>query len=208
MQTRGIECKNMNVVATAYDNFAIDLMEKIAKSKTVREKRYVSLVKISAEPSDEILIQIKEVKALLEENREKQKKLTDLYLAREIGQEIFSQSQLPLKLDDDRYKKKIQALEMKMIEREDSLTYNTLLYTILDGFPRVKNNLTISEKKAVLRLVFKKIIIREGVITEVDLYEPFKSVISQVEIECLIKQVKPKIRQRNPVCTYARSDAR
>jgi len=98
----------MNVVATAYDDFAIALLEKIARSKTVRDRRYVSLVKMSADPSDDVLKQIKEVKALLDENREKQKKLTDIYLAQEIGQEIFSQSQLPLKLDEDRYKKKIQ----------------------------------------------------------------------------------------------------
>jgi len=97
---------------------------------------------------------------------------------------------------------------MKLVEREDSLTYNTLLSTILDSFPRVKNNLTISEKKALLRLVFKKIAIKEGVIIEVDLYEPFKSIIPEAEIECLKKQVKPKIRQRNLVCTYERSDAK
>ena len=72
----------------------------------------------------------------------------------------------------------------------------------------MKNNLTISEEKALLRLVFKKIVITEGVITEVDLYEPFNSIIPVAEIECLKKQVKPKIGQKNPVCTYARSAAR
>jgi hypothetical protein len=198
----------MNIVATAYDEFALALMQKISMSKAVREKRYTSLIKVSADPGDDILKQIKEVRALIDENRDKQKKLTDIYLAREIGQEVFSQSQLPLKLDEDRYKKKIQVLEMKLVEREDSLTYNRLLSAILENFPRVNDSLTISEKKALLRLIFKRIVVKDGVITEVDLFEPFKSVITEAEIECLKKQVKPNIRQRNPVCTSKRSDVR
>ena len=56
--------------------------------------------------------------------------------------------------------------------------------------------------------MFKKIVVREGVVEEVDLYEPFKSFISKVDLECLTKEIKPSIRQKNQECMYARSDGR
>ena len=56
--------------------------------------------------------------------------------------------------------------------------------------------------------MFKKIVVREGVVTEVGLYEPFKSFISDKDLECLTKEIKPSIRQKNQECAYARSDDR
>jgi hypothetical protein len=55
--------------------------------------------------------------------------------------------------------------------------------------------------------VFKKIVVKEGVVTEVDLYEPFKSFISDKDLECLTKEIKLSIRQNNQECAYVRSDA-
>ena len=63
---------------------------------------------------------------------------------------------------------------MKLIEKEDSREYNNLLDSVLGNFPKVKGNLNISEKKAILKLVFKKIVVKEGLVTEVDLTIPLK----------------------------------
>ena len=72
----------------------------------------------------------------------------------------------------------------------------------------MKHQLNIAEKKALLRLIFRKIVVKEGVITEVDLFEPFKQLVSEAELECLRRTVKPRIRQRNLECTYKLSDGR
>ncbi|MDD5435209.1 MAG: recombinase family protein [Nitrospira sp.] len=207
-ETKGIECNNASIVAASYDNFALDVLGKISTSKIVREKRYADLLKTVLDSTDEIIAQINSVEQSLKENQEKQKKLTSIYLREDIGQEVYMQSQEPLKIEEDKLKKQKQALDMKLIEKEDSREYNNLLDSVLGNFPRVKGKLSISEKKALLRLVFRKIIVKEGVVTEVDLYDPFKAVVSEGELRCLIREIKPRIRQRNPVCTYARSDGR
>lgn len=43
------------------------------------------------------------------------------------------------------------------------------------------------KKKVLLRLVFKKIVVSEGVVTEVAIYGPFKSFILEKNLEYLSK---------------------
>ncbi len=79
---------------------------------------------------------------------------------------------------------------------------------VLNNPAKARTNLSIFEKKALLRLVFKKIVVKEGVITEVDLHEPFRMLLPKEDIECLLSQVKPKMYIRALECMYARSAGR
>ncbi|MDP8260019.1 MAG: recombinase family protein [Candidatus Gygaella obscura] len=207
-ETRGIECNNKNIPAASYDEFAFAVLEKVATHKVVKERRYAELLKVAGDPSDEIINSFHNVKQALNENYEKQKKLTSIYLEGGIGQEIFKETQEPLKDKEDKLKRKIRSLEMKLIEKEASEAYNNLLTSVLSNPAGARTNLTIFEKKALLRLVFKKIVVREGVIMEVELYEPFKTLLPKEDIECLLSQVKTKTRAKDVVCTYARSDVK
>jgi len=58
---------------------------------------------------------------------------------------------------------------------------------VLSNPARARASLVIFEKKALLRLVFKNRLVREGVVTELDFYEPFKLFISGMNLECLTK---------------------
>jgi len=207
-ETRGIECNNRNIVAASYDEFAIEVLEKAAAHKAVKEKRYTELLKVAGDPSDEIIAAFYNARKALNDNHEKQKKLTAIYLDGGISHEIYRGSQQPLKDEEDKLKRQIRGLEMKLIEKEASQEYNNLLTSVLNNPAKARTNLSIFEKKALLRLVFKKIIVKEGVITEVDLYEPFRTLLPKEDIECLLSQVKPKIHIRALECTYARSDDR
>jgi hypothetical protein len=163
---------------------------------------------VGVDPTDDIINSFYNLRQALSENQEKQKKLTTIYLEGGIGQEIYKQTQLPLKDEEEKLKRQIRGLEMKLIEKEASQEYNNLLTSVLSNPARARTILTIFEKKALLRLVFKKIIVNEGVITEVELYEPFRTLLPKEDLGCLLSQVKPNLSIKDSNCTYARSDAR
>jgi len=183
------------------------VLEKIVTHKAIKDKRYSEIIKVLGDPADEVLAELNRIEKLLKENQEKQKKLTVLYLNGGLGQEVYHDSQTPFK-EEDKLKRQIRSLEVKLLEKENLKDYNNLLASILDNPHTTRSALSIFEKKALLRLVFKKIVVREGVTEEIDLYEPFKSFISEKDLECLTKEIKPNLRQNNQECTYARSDAR
>jgi site-specific DNA recombinase len=207
-ETRGIECNNKNIVAASYDEFALKILEKIVTHKEIKDKRYAELIKAMGDPADEIMAQLNDVEKLLKENQAKQKELTVFYLNRKIGQEVYNDSQLPFKEEEDKLKRQMRVLEVKLLEKENAKDYNNLLASLLDNPHMTRANLSIFEKKALLKLVFKKIVVREGVVVGVELYEPFRSFILEKDLECLKKEIKPNLRQNNSECTYARSDAR
>lgn len=207
-ETRSIECNNKNIAAVTYDEFALRVLEKVVAHKKIKNKRYGDIVKALGTPDDEIIAEFRNTEKLLKENQEKQKKLTILYVNDELGQKVYRDSQIPFKEEEDKLKRKLRSLEVKLLEKENAKGYNDLLASLLDNPHIARKALSIFEKKAFLRLVFKKVVVNEGVITEVDLYEPFKSFILEKDLECLKKEVKPKVRQSNAECTCARSDVR
>jgi len=207
-ETRSIECKNKNIAAVTYDEFALKVLEKIVSHKKIRDKRYGDIVKALGTPDDEILAEFKNADKLLKENQEKQKKLTVLYVDGKLGQKVYHGSQVPFKEEEDRLKRKIRSLEVKLLEKENTKDYNNLLASLLDSPRMARKTMSIFEKKALLRLVFKELVVKEGVITEVVLYEPFNSFILKKDLECLKKKVNPKVRQSNGECTCARSDVK
>jgi hypothetical protein len=79
---------------------------------------------------------------------------------------------------------------------------------LLDNPHTTRSALSIFKKKALLRLVSKKIVVKEGVVAEVDLYEPFKSFVLEKDLECLTKEIKPSIGQNSQDCTSVPSDGR
>ena len=79
---------------------------------------------------------------------------------------------------------------MQFIEKEKSKEYNNLLQSVLENFSETKENLTTAEKKALLRLVFKEIIIKDGKMLKYELYEPFKTLLEEVQIECQLQEIQ------------------
>jgi len=183
-------------------------LEKVAAHKSIKDKRYGNIVKVLGDPADEVMAQLNSIEKLLKENQEKQKKLTVLYLNGGLGQEVYRDSQTPFKEEEDKLKRQIRTLEVKLLEKENAKDYNNLLSSLLDNPRATRRALSIYEKKALLRLVFKKLVVREGVVIEVKLYEPFKSFILEKDLECLKKEIMPNLRQNNSECTCARTDDR
>jgi site-specific DNA recombinase len=145
-ETRSIECNNKNIVAASYDEFALKVLEKIVTHKTIKDKRYTELIKAMGNPADEIMAQLNSIEKLLKENQEKQKKLTVLYLNREVGQEVYNDSQIPFKEEEDKLKRQMRVLEVKLLEKENAKDYNNLLASLLDNPHTTRSTLSIFEK--------------------------------------------------------------
>ena len=207
-QTRSAECQEPNAVAEPLESFAFGILHKIASHSSIKEKRYNNLKKITTEPDDEILEQTQTAKKVLKGNREKQSKLSETYLNGDIGKEVYNDRQEPLRREEEKLLKTLDSLELKLIEKEQSKEYNNLLQTVLENFSETRENLTISEKKALLRLVFKEIIIKDGKLAGYELFEPFKTLLEEVQIEWQLKEIQGLTAKTEPVCTYARSVVR
>ena len=68
------------MVAASYDEFALTVLEKAATHKVVKEKRYAELRKVAGDPNDDIINSFYNLSQTLNDNHEKQKKLTSIYL--------------------------------------------------------------------------------------------------------------------------------
>ena len=159
-ETRSIECNNKNIAAASYDEFSLKVLEKIVMHKAIKDKRYGDIIKVLGDPADEVLVELNRIEKLLKENQEKQKKLTVLFLNGGLGQEVYHDSQAPFKEEEDKLKKQARSLEVKLLEKENLKDYNNLLASLLDNPHTTRSALSIFEKKALLRLVFKKIVVR------------------------------------------------
>ena len=73
----------------------------------------------------------------------------------------------------------------------------------MENFSESKESLAIAEKKALLRPIFKKIGVKEGQITDYELYELFKTILSEIEVECQFKEIQILTGKPDVVYTYA-----
>ncbi len=209
-ETRGIECNNSNVVAEPLEEFAFNILEKIVSNPAIKEQRFKQLVKVMVEPDDDIIAEINSLKEKLKLNLDKQNKLAEMYLNSMIGREVYEKRQDPLRDEEVRIRERIENLEMGLVEKERSKEYHVFLHSILANFSETKKCLTVAEKKSLLRLIFKKIVIKYGEIIEYELYEPFNSLLKNGDVrECDKKWqviVNQTVTKKDPsVCIYARS---
>ncbi len=78
-------------------------------------------------------------------------------------------------------KKAIGNLENRLIEREQSKDYLIFLQRVFDNFDETRKDLTVKQKKDLLRVVFRWIKVDESRIVDYELYEPFKTLLEKEE---------------------------
>jgi hypothetical protein len=80
-------------------------------------------------------------------------------------------------------KKAIGNLESRLVEREQSKDYLIFLQRVFDNFDETRKDLTVKQKKDLLRVVFRWIKVDEGEVVDYELYEPFKTLLAKKEEE-------------------------
>ena len=79
-------------------------------------------------------------------------------------------------------------LDMQMIEKERSEEYQTFLQTVIAGFDRIKDEVDLKLLKEVLKLVFKRLVILNRKIIDLQLYEPFKTFYEELNLKEILQE--------------------
>ena len=176
-----IKCENPAVRAEIIEAQVFSIIERIATIKDVVNKRIQGVIKAQVEPDEAYRQELNDLKAKLKENLIKQNKLNDNYLEGDIGIEIYKNKSAMLREEEQMLKKAIGNLESRLVEREQSKDYLIFLQRVFDNFDETRKDLTVKQKKDLLRVVFRWIKVDEGRIVDYELYEPFKTLLEKEE---------------------------
>jgi len=133
------------------------------------------------EPDEAYRQELSGLKAKLKENLIKQNKLNDNYLEGDIGIEIYKSKSSLLREEEQMLKNAIGNLESRLVEREQSKDYLIFLQRVFDNFDETRKDLTVKQKKDLLRVVFRWIKVDDGRVVDYELYEPFKTLLEKEE---------------------------
>ena len=181
-----VRCNNATVNAEKVENYILAAMEDMLGSDRIKDSRWLPMTRnenekntilFNADPSS--------IKKELLDNREKQLRLTDLYLKNLLSEETFKQKNEALRTQEEELRIEMAGAELLLLEKENSAAYLDKVKVFLDSYDREKTELSVSEKKEILGLIFKKISFRGGEQNEKispSLYEPFQKLLSDDKI--------------------------
>jgi len=173
--THDIKCKNSMVRAEMVEPELFALIEELASSKEIFNVRLNRLIKAQSEPSEAFLEMIQDQKKLIQENLRKQKKLTDVYMQDCMAVEVYKEKSADLRDEEKRLRSRLAELEMKLVSREKQKDYQAYVREVLSRFEEAKEELDPIRKKEIVRVIFKRVLIQDRKIVELELFEPFKS---------------------------------
>ncbi len=115
-----------------------------------------------------------------------------------------------LREEEQRLKKTIGNLETRLVEREQSKDYLMFLQKVFDSFDETKKDLTVKQKKDLLRVVFRWIKVDKGKVVDYELYEPFKLLLAKEEGKNLwqLQAIQEVVASGSQSCISGLSDDR
>ena len=186
-QVHFIKCSNSAVRAEVLEPQVFKILEEIISHPDMKSGRYDNLIKTHKLCVDEFLDEKnRELRDKLRLNLEKQTKFNEAYLDNLVAIEVFRDKSVLLREEEKQLKNEIAKFQMKLIEKEKSGEYQHLLKRVVNNFEDIKKNVDIFAKKELLRLIFKRVMVDDGKVVDVELYEPFKTFYE--EIKCKTPQ--------------------
>jgi site-specific DNA recombinase len=204
-QVHFVKCLNAAVRAEVLEPEIFAVLEQIIEHPELKTKRFDNIIKSRVQLADE---QLKEQKDKLREelkrNLDKQSRLNEAYLDNLVAIEVFKDKSILLREEEKQLKNEIAGVEMRLVEKERSDEYHRLLERVIDNYEETKKNVGIVAKKEMLRLIFKRIMINDGNIVDIEFFDPFKRFYE--ETKCNITSIKTDRREESYILSP--SDAR
>ncbi len=186
-----IHCSNPAIRAEVLEPQVFVILELLLRHPTVKTGRIGLLIQSHAQLNDEQLEQQRqELKTKLKTNLEKQGKLTDAYLEGTVAKEVYKERCELVREEESQLRQNISKVEMQVIEKERSAEYRKLLETLVADFDGTVEQLDIFKKKQILRLIFKRVEVADGHITDRQLYEPFQTMYNEMLAKTNTKEDK------------------
>lgn len=183
-----IDCSNPAIKAEEIEPYVFILLETLFTHPEIKDGRVTGLTTQNSIENDMNLKTEKDgLESNLKNNLFNQKKLYETYEAKLLAKEIYEDKAIDLRSIEQKLKIDIAKIHSQMIERERSEVYRRILERVLTEFNETKEELAPIEKKELLQLVIKRILIKDKKIVKLDLYQPFERYLK--ELKCDITQI-------------------
>jgi len=207
--THYVDCHEVSVRAVDIEDEAYSIIDVIMSNPGLDERRIESIVGLtSSVRNEEIEQDIQGEQNELKEVLEQQKRLTDSYVKGYMAEKVYSDLIMPLRDSEREHEEKISRLKIKLIEKERSAEYQRLLKAVINHCEFIKSDLDIAGKKGLLRLIFKKLVIKDGRIKKFELYQPFQNLYEGARLKWQVTENQEDVAIPASVSTYARSDVK
>lgn len=105
----------------------------------------------------------------------KQEKLTDAYLEGNVTRELFERKSQHLRNQEGEIRIRIERMELQLLEKEQSKEYLKRAEEVVKSSRSVQEDLHPVLRRELLKLIFKKLFVRDQKIAVIEFYEPFQS---------------------------------
>ncbi|MBU1727731.1 recombinase family protein, partial [Patescibacteria group bacterium] len=158
-----VKCSTKGVKESLIEEVILAAIQDMLQSDKLRDSQWLWPTKLKKAPDiDFFNADLSSVKKGLKTNREKQIKLTDLYLKNLLSEDTFEQKNQSLRDEEEELRVKSAGIELFLSERENSAAYLDKVKDFLASYDSEKKELDVAAKKQILGLLFKKIIINNG----------------------------------------------
>lgn len=202
-----LKCGNSDVRAEILENEVFEILDILFSEDTVSKERMRNLVaeQYRNQETNETTRVLEKVQEELRKCQSKQDKLTDTYLEASISKEIFERKNQQLRDQEGEIRIKIERIELQMLEKEQSRDYLRRAEDVVKSIRSVQENLHPVLRRELLKLIFKKLMVKNQSIAIFELYEPFQSMYQSALQKMREKQGGKEVslcqRNRNPLKT-------
>lgn len=164
---------------------------------------------VKNEPIEHYTEQYQLKRKCLDQNLKQQSELYELYKANYMNIEVYRQKTAELRQEETALQKDIQSFKIKIIDRERGVEQRIRTQYFLKALKERNYQFTDNEKKELMRIIFKKIVIqdKEIVSQQVEMSEPWNFFYNR-GLECQKKQLSQNRKTENCVSVLKPSDAR
>lgn len=178
------DCKNGSFKADEIESYIFKIVQAIFEHPKVQQERTEGLAKHgeSLENSD-LYVEAKTLKGQLKENLATQTQLWKTFSGGHLAEEVYNDQCLDLRLEEKQIKSALAKLDMKMIEKEREENYRALLKKVLGQFRLTKNEMDLMTTKEAMQLIFKRIVVADKKIIQIEVYEPFETLLRELKFD-------------------------
>lgn len=172
-----IKCGNGDVRAEILEAQVFDVLDILFSAEKVSKERLRNLVadQYRERATDEACRELDKVQKELQGCQMKQEKLTDAYLEGNITRELFERKSQQLRNQEGEIRIRIERMELQLLEKEQSKEYLKRAEEVVKSSRSVQEDLHPVLRRELLKLIFKKLFVRDQKIAVVEFYEPFQS---------------------------------
>lgn len=199
-----IKCTNGQIKADELHAKVFEILNVLAEQNPVKEEFEDLLRKTACEPNEHYAQELGEKEKHLARNLKKQSELFDLFKEDRINIEVYREKADELRREEAVLKKDIRDLQISLIDRQRGIDDRLRVQYFLRSLQEKDHKWSEADKKEFVRIIFKKIVIKDGEIVS-DLLEmnPPWNLLYEKRLQCQKKQLsqKRKTESSQYVCT-------